>query len=82
VLDHPSLEGVRNCGDRVPDTFSSGSSPNSTTTLTNRTDNGNSAVDGGVEFHSDSKSRTTLTHTIVAGEKAGGGISGAGSVSG
>ena len=33
----PSNEGVRNCGDRVPDTLFSGSSQNCPTSLTNRT---------------------------------------------
>jgi hypothetical protein len=37
VLGRPSIEGVWNCVDRVPDNFLSGSSQNITTALTNRT---------------------------------------------
>jgi hypothetical protein len=36
----PSIEGVRHCGDRVPDTVFSGSARNSTTALTIRTGTG------------------------------------------
>jgi len=63
VLDCPSLEGVWNCGDRVPDTFVASSSQNSTATLTNCTGSGNSALNaGGLANYGD---MTTLTNCTV-----------------
>jgi hypothetical protein len=47
VVDCPSIEGVWNRGDRVPDIFIAGCSQNSTATLTNCTGGGNCALNGG-----------------------------------